>query len=479
MKKQWIGILVCVALLGGLLGFMIWNNEQTRQAAEDEAYNQAALNMAQEALREVQALQSAPPTDSTEQGDVASIVITHEGETLNLVYNDNVWTLNGEEISLDSTAVVNALRLLTDDSLEELVIAADANLADYGLEPPMTSFAATTKDGSVYTICLGAATPDNLYIYTTTDGQTIRLLSLAARGALYLDQLIDKTLPTISGETLLSITLQVRGQELIAAERKALPAATDDSVANTLAALRMTQPVPNRDVYMIALSPAVLEPLTNVALGKLIDRATPENMAAYGFLDPAVDVTLIGEGYRYHLTIGDTAADGTVAYAVYEGIPYIFEISASAIRPLLAATPLTLMDRFVSLVPLDTVASINIDNYGRRLTYYAALNRTDSGIAPTLNGQRIEEAAFRQFYESVTGIMFDRMEENYEPTGDPIFVITYTTTDGTPSIADTYYDYNAQFCALSKDGRVFLVSHEYISALSQAADDVLAGRLSQ
>jgi len=484
VKRAWIVVLACIVLLGGLVGFLFWNQARSSRTAEDAVYDQAAKNLALQAQQEVAAVRDAAA--ASKQRNITRLVLTREGETLSFASDaDGLWVLEGEETPLLQEAVSEIAALAT-ITTGKTISEDSVLLADYGLDSPAATLTATLRDGTTTTISLGAETSDGNSVYAMSTASIVYLLSIEASTKLHqsIEQFIDKTLPVVTTENLLSISLQPQGQALIAAERDTLPAPSGDFVQDMLFTLQMTSPLAGRDVYMITLSTAILEPLSSVSLGALAGKATAENLAAYGLLSPALDMTLTGEGYRYHLTIGNPVGLDASLYAVYEGIPYIFEVSAESIQPLLDVTDMSLMDRFISLVPIDQVATIGIDDYVNRLVHYCMLNRpsdangTPADIAPTVNGQAVQPSAFRQFYESIAGIVFDDILNGYEPTGDPALIITYTRADGLPPIVDTYYEYDEQFFAIKKDGEgVFLVSRAQLDTIHSTANDLLRGRL--
>ena len=473
-KKHWAMIGACVVLLGGLITLYAFHSAESTRKANAEAIDKAAKDKAAEVASEVAAAREAAQFSTQE--DWIQLDIERDGQTLVLLRGeDGNWHAKNDETPLLQALVSDIANSTRSRYAAETLGAETANPSDYGLLPPTVRFVATAQDGTLSALRIGAMTPDQNFYYAIREGDDTVLLLPKNDGDrlnVAFEQLIDTTLPLVTGGNLMSLSLQVRGQDLITAERAALPTQSADSIEGILATIQMTSPVQNRDIYLITLVPAVLEPLAYVSLGAIVDKATPEALEAYGFLNPSLEILLESTVGRYHLTVGNTSeTNGDISYAIYEGLPYIFEVSTQALRPLYDVTALDLMSRFVSLISIDEITGVNIEAPGHK---YQTTWLPESMI----NGRSVQESAYRVFHEALVGISLDAVLQTYVPEGNPAVTITFHRIDGLDPLVDLYYEYDENFYAIKKEGTgVLLIDKQQIQTMLNAAEDLLMGYL--
>jgi len=427
-----------------------------------------------------------------------------EGTTVFNCDADGVWTLVGaEETPLLQTAVRDLAEGVCGAYAIEMISETADDLPGFGFEPATAVVTVTLTDGAKATIMLGNLTPGRDYYYMMVENDPALYMIYKVTGDRLnktMEQLVDKTMVAVDPNVLTHVAIQTRGKKLIEAKIK-----TDEEVASMendgyvqMSTLKMISPVQGKEMYLASLDTYIVQPLANITLGKMVCPATTENLALYGFNDPMFDLLIAGgntedaSDFRFHLTIGDDAdANGNTAYAVHEGIPFIFEVDTAVLKTMYSLTAFRLIDRFVSLVYIDTVDEIIVQSLDKNITHSMKVNgylipsdkegvEPEKAIAPTVNGTEVQDEAFRNYYQILIGMSFDALLEEYTPSGDPALVLRYKLNNGRPDVVDTYYDYDSLFYAIVKgDMGAFLVSKQYVNTVLRSVDDLMAGLLDE
>ena len=482
MKKGLYSIIACVLLLGGMVALYFAHNAQEAGKTETRLPGSDSITLLALEKENVVRLETTRPDD-------AARTFVRDGA--------GVWSLSGMETPLRQSYLTEmADGLCGLYGVEKVRDDAAGDEADYGFVPPQASLTVTLADGTAATVHIGAQTPAKDYYYMMLAGDPAVYLIYNAVGARYLrglPELVDSTMDMILTETLQSFSMQLRGESPVSARRlsEAEAERRGGSMSFDSFSMEMTSPVKGKDIYLSNLDEMVILPLNNLALGALVAEATAENLTAYGFDGPAFDAVFEGEGYRYHLTIGNDA-DGETAYAVYEGLPFIYEIAKSKLDPVYGVSLLSLMDHFVSLYNIDTVDEIVVENHAQGIRHALAINHreipadTADGapekvIYPTANGIPVQDKAFRNYYQLVIGINFDGLDETFVPTGAPDVTVTYVRNGGLAVVEDRYYDYDANFYALlqADSDTAFLVSKLTVALAVDGVDKLLAGEYNE
>ena len=481
MKKYMGSIIACVVLIGGLVGLYMFNEAQ-KAGEENGSTPSPATQTALIALPAAEVVR----LETVKDGLVSVLVKDAAG----------AWRLEHSDAPIAYTAVTGLINGICNATAE--VLREDAgDLAGYGFTPATAIHTVTLADGTAATLRLGGLTPAQDAYYAMIDGfPTLYLMNIgvAAQVNRGLAEVLDKEMMTVTAESVEYMTFQVRGQSLVHAEKN--PA--DEVMLNgtPYTPLKMVSPVSGKDIYMDPMKTYLVEPLADIALETFVCEATPENLTLYGFDDPAL--TLVFEGaaeqagmrYRYHLAVGnDVNTDPARCYVLYEGIPYIFTTDAAVLKTMAGTSALQLVDRFVSFVIITTVDSITVDSRERGVTHEMALTHSTETaatgdpravIAPVVNGQPVQDAAFRDFYGALGGMSFDLLAETFEPTGEPALVITYRLNTGAADVVDAYYEYDNNFYIIAKgDTGALLMNKQYVNGMLDAVDDLLVGKLDE
>ena len=481
MKKGLYSILACVLLLGGLVALYFAHNAQVAESAATPAPGSGSITLL-----------------SLDKASAARLESTRGGETLVFLRDaGGKWSLSGKETPLKQSYITEMADGLCGLYAVECVADSVSDAVGYGFSPPQASLTVTLADGTSATAHIGAQTPAKDFYYMMLEGDPAMYLIYNVTGQRYLrglSELVDGAMAVIDTASLENVSMQVKGKALISAVRLS----EEDAAARGIGLgfetynMEVTSPVTGKDMYLSSLDEQVLQPLNSMSLGRLVADATAENLAAYGFNDPMFDIVVEGSAYRYHLTIGNDAdALGENAYAIYEGLPFIYEVSTAALKPIYNISVLRLMDHFVSLYNIDTVEEIVVENHTRRIRHELAVNHrlgyAEEGaepkkeIYPTANGTPVQDKAFRNYYQLLIGISFDALDETFVPEGGPAVEITYKRNGEHEDTTDRYFDYNTNFYAvLQGDNTVaYLVNKPSVALAVDGVSQLLAGEFDE
>lgn len=484
---------VCILLLAGLCGAYFWINHSNTQkelaAAESEpqASESESLALIQKEETDLESI-----TYQANGNEIVLLPIT-EKSTSEALTDRITWVIEDyDDVSLNSNKMSDMARIMFSMTAAKVLMDKGENLSEYGLQPPLTTVVGKYKDGSSTILNIGVKTPAKDYYYATIEGDpAIYLLytSVGDRANYGFNDVIDKTLPEINSDFLQYAYIHSTGNPEIEFDFKGSEAEKNaDLETYGVIALTMMKPYEGREMYLSNFQTSFMEPLGTLSLGDLVD-ASPSDLAPYGLDDPEGILRLKDNENELHLLFGDKADDDNV-YVKYADRPSVFLMRQSALQTIQKVDVFKFINRFVALTFIDNCDKIEITGQGT--TYVALLNHEtippeteedeeDTIIKPTINGQEVQEKAFKTYYQSLIGISYDTEIETYVPDTDPVVTITYTMNNGEPPAVARYYEYNKDFYAVQEyDYDIhFVVSKQTVDLMYRSMADLMEGKLNR
>jgi len=433
--------------------------------------------------------------------------ITRDDFEVEFSLDDGLWHTVGQYVHIDQQLV----RIMADGFVTAVIntrIEAEstAQLAEYGLYPPSATATFHFEDGSAEVIHIGYLTPDFNFHYVRMDGDYsaayLMRRSSAQRMFLEYNDLIDRRMHMLTPELLVNVELIRQGHDLLyITPNYALGERPGTSVfAAGTSGLEMQSPIRGRNIWQDEFLDLVFAPAMMISLGDLVDLSV-DNLARYGLDNPRMTLTFQElsrtqeDGLplnQWQLLIGNNHNSDFV-YASYGGIPHVFLVSEASIIAIENADFFRFTDRFVNLVSLWYIDEIIIEAPGRR--YVVETNNTGMGVQehefePYINGQFIQPAAFRSFFQLVLGLTYEVMVEPHLPQGEPVFAVTYTVTDdvpGGPVMQSRFYEHSLNFFSVMQyrsdrgadEYAQFLVARRNVEAVWRYLDALMAGELNR
>lgn len=483
-KKNLITLVAAVVVVGALVGLYLWQNQRRQQA-------------------EAEATPSPTPAASITlidraESDIASVAFTANGKSFTLAATygeaeEATWQLVGDpEIAINQTTAKDMVRGLYYLSVVEKLFDQVDNPADYGIGPDAATAVATYTDGSHATVRVGKMTPARDRYYMMLEGDPALYLFYSYYGDRYYNDvgaLIDRTLPTITSESIQYIYLKERGKAPIEFGFFGTDQEKQDMYEQFgMIYVTMLQPYPGRELYYSNFEQSVMTDFMNMQIGDMV-ALRPDDLSIYGLDDPSLELWINDLESEIHLLFGEQTGDGKI-YCKFYDRPQVFLTDYEYVKRMYNINVFTFIEKFVALVNIVECNGIDIEVPGNpERNYHVTLDHIvlppeedeeegEAIINPYINGQLVQELAFKTFYQRLIAISYDTEIEAYAPESEPIFTVTFHLIDKDPVVL-RYYTFDNNFYAVQRDDNPiqFVSSRQNSEIMFQAMVDLLAGKL--
>ncbi|MDF2542760.1 MAG: hypothetical protein K0S47_2478 [Herbinix sp.] len=431
---------------------------------------------------------------------------------------DGNWIVKANpERPINQTYVTNMISAIDEVTASRIVSESPENLADYGLDKPSILVEAKQKDGIGLTIKIGneAAIGEGYYALVNEDTTVYLIASSYGTSLNYSDQDMTEVEdgPTITAENIRYVLVEKKDGnnfELQYEEGND----KDYTGANGIYPWLIRQPY--EEIYT-ADSTKVSELLPTFTTYDFTacTEYDSQDISQYGLEDPAASVYVkyfetyeqstedsdtedtqasgtdtessdtadtaeseettetIKVDKEYKLLIGNQDEDGNY-YVKAEGSNSVFLMNASKIDPMLDVQPFDYINKFVNLVNIDSLDSVDItfDDtiYTLRLEREAKTN--DDGKEETVvtyfyNDGEVEEELFKDVYQEIISASYDaQLKEAYNGDASPYLTITYKLTGGEgKEITTSYLPYDDSFYLVDTGARDFLADKRDVESI--------------
>lgn len=187
-----------------------------------------------------------------------------------------------------------------------------------------------------------------------------------------------------------------------------------------------------------------------------------DGLAAYGLMQPLRLLVVFSDGSIRDISVGDDAQEGMV-YVRMDRTGDVYLISRTQLDFLDDVLSGGLLDRFVALIPADTVTCVTISGQGGVYALIQAV--ADEADAYTLNGEVITASAFTQIYRALVGLQFDKLADDSGTAGETLLRVTFQLTEG-GSREICFSTWNHHYVLAETDGGgALLLRQEKLDAL--------------
>jgi len=556
--KRGVTLLICLILLGGLIGTYFYLDKHPAATETPSATPDKTVKLIEKQKWDVQSIKflsnnnamtvlpvilpsptprptpTPPPEGSTPTPTPSQTPTPSPTPTPNISF-----TVSGfENMALNQSSVDDMARVAYALSASEK-LSDNGNPKDFGLDPPAGQIDIKYTDGTDKTLYVGMQTPAKDYYYMMVKGDPAIYMvgtSIGARAFYSADNILDKTLPAISADTIEYVYVKLKGKTPIEFAFDGTQEELDKAMQQYGGVvLNMTTPYKGWELYGSNFKTYVLDGMNGISIGDMAE-ANPADYAVYGLDDPSLIFWLKDVNGEIHLEIGNDANKAdlkstqapnpsasednkTYVYVKFADYPAVYTMDKSYLSTLYDINIFKFTQRFVELANIDKVDAIQIrsasTNYDITLNHeYIAVTATptptstpvptpepgaseqpaagpeptstpgptptpENVIHPKVNSQDVQEKAFRTFYQAVIGLSYDVGIDKFTPSGPPDVTITYKFNNGDADVVTRYYKYNNDFYATQKndDPIEFVVSKQYVDSMFQSAIDLLAGKL--
>ena len=405
--------------------------------------------------------------------------------------------------TIDSLAAV-AFKIYTSKEITANAQAAD--LDSFGLAEPSAALKVTLKSGEIHEIKFGKELPSGYYDYAMLEGSG-RICAVATstvdRVRQSLLDLLDKKLAVgIESTAVTRVTFE--------RARDAVKIAADVSLVGEAGSgteyldFKITEPV-KRAGTSEALSKLTTE-ASALAVVKFVE-LDPQDLSKYGLDKPQYSFELQSAEKTVVLKIGGKA-DSDNYFAMSDQLPAVFTIATTSFTTI-DMKVIEMLDRFVNLVSIWSVDSIEADIFGTKFVTTISMTKDqradDEGVTFTLDGEnarifsQTDKSLFSGFYQRLISVMIAGLDPQATPVNQPEATLKFNiradeenkvaahtqVVEFTPRDAYTdyvfidgvytgfYVDRDAAFTSTRPDNEGILIAYKMMKyAMAHAVDNV-------
>jgi len=435
MMKNWKKIIILLVIFVVFLAAFILlnkyqgkieNGSETPQPTDATSSDEIKLiDMAQEDISKIVLIRDDTQVVLTkEERNVETLETNSDGTTKKVTEKKMVWI--NPSFDVDNDLVEDIVSAAATVTTKRLIEEQPIDMSIYGLDNAfITTF--ISKEGKEISIEIGNLTPkqDSYYVRRLGMSEVYTIDSYKGDTLRYGKfDLLSKNLygtEAISAEDVKSMTFSKAGEIIFSAEQK--PSSADWLI---------TGPIPERDANMAELS-KFLSWVSTFRAKKFVEE-DPTDLKAYGLDSPkyVFDYTINDETHR--IMLGNKSE--SEYYGMMEGNNVVFTVDATNLN--FVDLPLKDLVSLFAYIPLIyDVEKLVIEIDGR--TDVLLINDSqEEGSTPEfyINGEKIEgddqEGLFRKYYQSVIGIMGDKIDLVSVPSGEAAVRFTFTMKKADP-----------------------------------------------
>ena len=378
------------------------------------------------------------------------------GYTLSKLPGDAGYAVEGQpQFALDPQIVeriwMSAATLIAQTTVAE----SAADLSVYGLDMPKLFADIRYIDGESARISFGDQTPvGGQYYMRLGDQRTVYTVASIA--------FIDMNYSLNALHALLwPMTLDARNLSTLLIEQP-------EGANIQLEVLSENEGIRLRQPYDIeansARAQALLEAACELSLDGYAGHAdAQDSLAQYGLDSPKVRIHFAAQtGERMDVRIG-IAADDLRSYACIDDSGDVYTVPTYQLAFLAGATPAKLIDPHAGQLPVAQLDALILSGNGTEYAFSILREKRgrDDGTMQTVEtyefgGQPLDKSAFDALYQAITGLTFDKIREDADakPLGELLMRVQFV---GDASSQVDYLAYDADYCAISRDGHEFLL----------------------
>jgi hypothetical protein len=498
-KSQGKGLLLAVLVLLLLIAVYVLIDLQQKKAEEK---------------KETEEIESTLPVSASEE-ELSKVTVTYDGEVMTFLRNgeEESWSYQEDpEFPLDSASLSGKMDRLENVTVNR-TLEPPEELSEYGLEDPILKVAVEKSDKTSYTLLFGAENSSTGDCYMQVEGEapvyTVESSLPAAFEINPYDVAVSETFPSITADSIKRIRVEKEGQvnEFVTDEETGLSwtflaeDGTENKVDSTamgtlksaaaglgyngftdyqgedLAAYGLDQP--SAKITVMTEETEIAEAEESSETEKV---ETEESSETEETTETEKETETITVEKELVLEIG--AKDGNGNYYVKQrGSQEIHTMSEATLEPLLEIEKMDYLNTYLNDVPMNTFKELKVTYQGETKVLSIETEEvpveteeaeeTDSESETKaeseteteteteqkmktvshylVNGEEMDETAFRVFYNHLILLTAQRRmeEEEAEVQGDAELILEFTREDGTTLKTEYYPGTDGLYTVLS------------------------------
>jgi hypothetical protein len=362
-------------------------------------------------------------------------------------------------VKLDQTKIKDLTRTFSTLTAEVMVEENPKDLSIYGLDKPAATGTAVLDDGTKIVLHLGNKTAEGSTYYLMKEGDPKVYTVLSQHGerlGSLLSNFRDKTLPQIDVTKLTYMDISGEGRQEL--EMKLNSDLSSTEAQYGLGLFQLTKPYKRpRSIDSDKLDPK-MEGVANLIIKDFVDDQ-PADLGKYGLDKPKLRFVLKDGQNTMDLSFGNTLDDGTIYFKTADSDSvYTMDQTLMAFMDI---KPMDISDKFAMIVNIEDVDKAIVEGNGEshtltitRKTEKAKEEGKEDKVVSTyfLDGQEKKEKVFKEFYQSLIGIVVDE-QKNQTAQGQPDLKITYFLNKGSKrELSVEFIPYDNDFYSVVQNG---------------------------
>jgi len=323
-----------------------------------------------------------------------------------------------KDFKFDVDKINSLASSLTDLTADKVIGDNVKNLSDYGLDKPIT-ITVKSKDGKEEIIELGKETPvksgyylklkdhGKVYVVSTTVGESLKL----DKSALMAKDLFPKKV-----EDYKTLSLYKNGE---------LTFKTKYISTNKWA---VEEPI-QMDADDQVISP-IIEGLPNIKIQSYEKKA---NDSEYGLDNPSYTLIYGTKTGETKIIFGNEKVKGTSIYAKVDGKDDVFSLNLDTLN-FLDKSLYDVTSKIIAIPDYKDVSEMAVTSNGKTHTSKITVNKDNKekdqfvvdGVDLKKKKKDDGDKLFREYYQAIIGLRFDKISKDEQPEGDPTIKVVYT-----------------------------------------------------
>ncbi len=423
-----------------------------------------------------------------------SVVKNAEGEDEKVL--NEMWAVDKDTFGyeLDQNAVDGIGYAFSNIKAQSIVEeAAPEDLTPYGLAQPSVAVA-ELKDGTEIKVLCGSLTPTGSTYYLMLENDPAIYEVFSSYGKSFsndLNYFRDKTIgKQIDYSNFQVINIQREGKQEI--EIKSKVSRDEEEAVYGMAQYRVTKPFQLQPDIDTNEYQTMQTSLPGLMIAQKIVADNPEALSLYGLDTPWLNFYAADSNNEMRLLFGDLLPDDeTLMYCMEADGKTVFAVTAADLDYVANLEPFDVVERFVLLVNIETVDSMDIKGFGK--SYTMRIQREESEADENEDGEKdiietffidekqVNEGLFKDSYELAIGMLADGVVEKETDIADAEASIVYHLNfENLKTAMVEFVPYNDNFYAAYFDGTAeFVIAKKEVLELFDSLNELSSSELTE
>lgn len=457
-KKNIIALVIGLLILVGCYAFLV-----TRPKKQTDTTNTSDASKAIEVLK-------------IDAAKVKKIDIKAPKGNFTLDYSGGKWKVDGVSYSMNQSSVDSMANTVIKLVSTKLVEKNASDLSKYGLNNPTITATVYLNDNTQKTLLVGdgviGGTDNYVKLQDSNDVYTANVDSYLN---VKLNDLRDKTLPTIDASNITDVVYEKDGKKAEIKKREQDGNIQYDPLAYVLYDYYSYPTGVNGDSLSKAMGS-----VSSISISDIVEDDA-KDLSKYGLDKPKLHLTVKDSNNQTLDIMMGNDKDSSMVYFKLGNSNTVYTGDKSSFDSLYKLDITTLLDKFVFIVNIDNVDSIQItaptNTYNINIKH-TTTKASDGGKdqvenSTEINGKAINKDDFTKIYQDIIGLSLDTDTDKKVPEKPEITMTFNLNAGNTKKFTVTYTPYNDDFYSIYVNGQSsFIISKSKLTQLLDVLKNV-------